>query len=188
MSSTFAPEDASAAEELRRSFAAAWGSIGASWGIAPSTATVQGYLLVSDGPLSEPEVRRATEAAARRFAELGCEVEAADPGWDDPAPFARVLWYGSMAWRHGERYAERPEWFEPSMAEMIEEGLVNGGELEGEALRVGIGADREDRGRDRGGSGAEDRAGCQRVERELESVSLLDLLFDPGLPVTLPCF
>ena len=59
MSSTFVDGPASPAEELRRSFAAAWGSIGASWGIAPSTATVQGYLLVSDGPLSEPEVRRA---------------------------------------------------------------------------------------------------------------------------------
>ena len=58
MSSTFTP-DTSAAEELRRSFAIAWGEIGAAWGIAPSTATVQGYLLVSDGPLSEPEVRRA---------------------------------------------------------------------------------------------------------------------------------
>lgn len=62
MSSTFAElaaEPASPAEELRRSFASAWGAIGAAWGIAPSTATVQGYLLVSDGPLSEPEVRRA---------------------------------------------------------------------------------------------------------------------------------
>jgi DNA-binding transcriptional regulator GbsR (MarR family) len=58
VSSTFEPA-ASAAEELRRSFAAAWGEIGAAWGVAPSTATVQGYLLVSDGPLSEPEVRRA---------------------------------------------------------------------------------------------------------------------------------
>lgn len=47
------------AEALRRSFAVAWGRIGASWGVAPSTATVQGYLLVSDGPLTEPEVRRA---------------------------------------------------------------------------------------------------------------------------------
>jgi DNA-binding transcriptional regulator GbsR (MarR family) len=37
----------------------AWGEIGAAWGVAPSTAAVQGYLLVSDGPLSEPEVRRA---------------------------------------------------------------------------------------------------------------------------------
>lgn len=58
MSSTFQPS-AGAAEELRRSFASAWGAIGAAWGVAPSTATVQGYLLVSDGPLSEPEVRRA---------------------------------------------------------------------------------------------------------------------------------
>jgi len=59
VSSTFAPDAPTAAEELRRSFAAAWGEIGAAWGVAPSTATVQGYLLVSDGPLSEPEVRRA---------------------------------------------------------------------------------------------------------------------------------
>ena len=61
MSSTFrgTGEEASHAERLRRSFATAWGDIGAAWGIAPSTATVQGYLLVSDGPLSEPEVRRA---------------------------------------------------------------------------------------------------------------------------------
>ena len=62
MSSTFAagPEQhTTPAEGLRRSFAAAWGEIGGAWGIAPSTATVQGYLLVSDGPLSEPEVRRA---------------------------------------------------------------------------------------------------------------------------------
>jgi DNA-binding transcriptional regulator GbsR (MarR family) len=57
VSSTFT--DASTAEGLRRSFATAWGEIGAAWGVAPSTATVQGYLLVSDGPLSEPEVRRA---------------------------------------------------------------------------------------------------------------------------------
>lgn len=58
MSSTFT-HDASAAESLRRSFASAWGAIGAAWGVAPSTAAVQGYLLVSDGPLTEPEVRRA---------------------------------------------------------------------------------------------------------------------------------
>ena len=58
MSSTFTPPT-SPAEELRRSFASAWGAIGAAWGVAPSTAAVQGYMLVSDGPLSEPEVRRA---------------------------------------------------------------------------------------------------------------------------------
>jgi DNA-binding transcriptional regulator GbsR (MarR family) len=46
-------------EAIRRSFARAWGAIGAAWGVAPSTATVQGYLLAHGGPLTEPEVRRA---------------------------------------------------------------------------------------------------------------------------------
>jgi DNA-binding transcriptional regulator GbsR (MarR family) len=46
-------------EEIRREFARAWGEIGAAWGVAPSTATVQGYLLAHGGPLTEPEVRRA---------------------------------------------------------------------------------------------------------------------------------
>lgn len=65
MSSTFPEPAASAAEELRRSFATAWGAIGAAWGVAPSTATVQGYLLVSEGPLTEPEVRRALKMSHR---------------------------------------------------------------------------------------------------------------------------
>jgi DNA-binding transcriptional regulator GbsR (MarR family) len=48
-----------APEEIRRSFSRAWGEIGAAWGVAPSTAAVQGYFLVHGGPLTEPEVRRA---------------------------------------------------------------------------------------------------------------------------------
>jgi aspartyl-tRNA(Asn)/glutamyl-tRNA(Gln) amidotransferase subunit A len=67
-------------------------------------------------------VREDAEAAARRFTDLGCVVEAADPGWEDPAPIGRALWFFSMFARHGDRYRERPEWFEPSMAEMIEAG------------------------------------------------------------------
>lgn len=50
---------APSAEEIRRTFAAAWSEIGAAWGVAPSTAAVQGYLLVHPGPLTEPEIRRA---------------------------------------------------------------------------------------------------------------------------------
>lgn len=77
-------EGTSAAERLRREFAAAWGEIGASWGIAPSTATVQGYMLVSDGPLTEPEVRRALGMSHRAasLALVQCEewglIERAD--------------------------------------------------------------------------------------------------------------
>jgi serine/threonine-protein kinase HipA len=46
-------------EQIRRDFATGWGRIGAAWGIAPSTATVQGYLLAHGGPLTELELREA---------------------------------------------------------------------------------------------------------------------------------
>jgi len=47
------------AEQIRRDFATGWGRIGAAWGVAPSTATVQGYLLAHGGPLTELEIRAA---------------------------------------------------------------------------------------------------------------------------------
>ena len=59
MTTTDATDATGATEEIRRSFARAWGEIGAAWGVAPSTAAVQGYILVHGGPLTEPEVRRA---------------------------------------------------------------------------------------------------------------------------------
>jgi DNA-binding transcriptional regulator GbsR (MarR family) len=70
---TPAPPPVSAAERIRREFAQAWGAIGAAWGVAPSTAAVQGYFLVHGGPLTEPEIRRALglshRAAAMALAE-----------------------------------------------------------------------------------------------------------------------
>lgn len=64
------------AEEVRRTFADAWGEIGAAWGIAPSTAAVQGYFLVHGGPLSEPEIRRALGVSHRAASLALAECEA----------------------------------------------------------------------------------------------------------------
>jgi DNA-binding transcriptional regulator GbsR (MarR family) len=47
------------AEQIRRDFAAAWGRFGVAWGVAPSTATVQGYMLLHGGPLTEAQLREA---------------------------------------------------------------------------------------------------------------------------------
>jgi DNA-binding transcriptional regulator GbsR (MarR family) len=47
------------AERIRRRFAEAWGQMGASWGIAPSTAAVQGYLLAHGGPVTDAELQQA---------------------------------------------------------------------------------------------------------------------------------
>ncbi|HEX2194522.1 MAG TPA: hypothetical protein VHK63_06150 [Candidatus Limnocylindria bacterium] len=73
------------AEEIRRDFAKAWGSIGAAWGVAPSTAAVQGYMLLHGGPLTETEVRTALGLSHRAaFTALTeCQswglIEPADP-------------------------------------------------------------------------------------------------------------
>ncbi|MGH2488329.1 MAG: GbsR/MarR family transcriptional regulator [Candidatus Limnocylindria bacterium] len=47
------------AERIRRDFAAAWGRFGVAWGVAPSTATVHGYMLLHGGPLTEAQLREA---------------------------------------------------------------------------------------------------------------------------------
>lgn len=46
-------------ETIRREFATAWGHIGAAWGVAPSTAALQGYLLLHGGPLTSSELQEA---------------------------------------------------------------------------------------------------------------------------------
>jgi Asp-tRNA(Asn)/Glu-tRNA(Gln) amidotransferase A subunit family amidase len=71
----------------------------------------------------DPEVRQLTSAAARRFADLGCHVEAVNPGWPDPRELAGLAWYVSFAARMGDKYAAQPDWFESSLAVMMEAGL-----------------------------------------------------------------
>lgn len=52
-------------EVIRRRFAQAWGRMGAAWGVAPSTAAVQGYLLVHGGPLTDSELQEALGLSPR---------------------------------------------------------------------------------------------------------------------------
>src|SRR3954465_15414218 len=61
-------------EQIRRRFADAWGQMGASWGIAPSTAAVQGYLLAHGGPVTDAELQQALGLSHRaiRLALASC--------------------------------------------------------------------------------------------------------------------
>jgi len=70
----------------------------------------------------DAEVRQVAETAARRFTELGCTVEAVDPGWDDPAPWAETLWHMNMAARFSDQLDEHPDWIDPTLRTMIEAG------------------------------------------------------------------
>ena len=62
-------------EHIRRRFAEAWGQMGASWGIAPSTAAVQGYLLAHGGPVTDAELQHALGLSHRaiRVAMASCQ-------------------------------------------------------------------------------------------------------------------
>jgi len=62
-------------EQIRRRFAQAWGQMGAAWGVAPSTAMVQGYMLVHGGPVTDKELQDALGLSHRaiRLALEGCE-------------------------------------------------------------------------------------------------------------------
>jgi DNA-binding transcriptional regulator GbsR (MarR family) len=54
-----APRTANPAEDLRLRFADAWGSMSASWGVAPAIGRVHAYLMVRDEALTEREIREA---------------------------------------------------------------------------------------------------------------------------------
>jgi len=100
----------SRAEQIRREFARAWGEIGAAWGVAPSTATVQGYFLAHGGPLTEPEIRgalglshRAAALALAECTEWGLIERAADArrtGRRGPAATAYLVVGDNWEWFH----------------------------------------------------------------------------------------
>ena len=71
-----ADRPAASTEAIRRQFATAWGRIGAAWGVAPSTAAIQGYLLLHGGPLTSGELQDALGLSHRatRTAIADCEA------------------------------------------------------------------------------------------------------------------
>ncbi len=73
----------------------------------------------------DPEVATIAEAAAKRFADLGCTVDAPAIPWPNPRDFHKIIWEVGLAGRHIERMTERPDWIEPTLARMI----VNAGRL-----------------------------------------------------------
>jgi aspartyl-tRNA(Asn)/glutamyl-tRNA(Gln) amidotransferase subunit A len=71
----------------------------------------------------DPEVRRLTAAAAKRFTDLGCHVEEAHPGFTDPAETYQILSTASRAARVADRWPMERDRFDPSLAVQIEAGM-----------------------------------------------------------------
>ena len=68
-----------------------------------------------------PEVATLTAAAARRFEELGCVVEAAHPGFKDPHDTLDTLFYGNIGALLAEYLPRRRDDLDPGLAAGIEQ-------------------------------------------------------------------
>ncbi len=68
----------------------------------------------------DPEVRAITEAAARRFADLGCAVEEAHPGFADPVHAIDVLFHGLIAGRNAHLTADELALMDPGLVAVVE--------------------------------------------------------------------
>lgn len=64
------------AESIRLDLAAAWGEMGAAWGVTPAIARVQAYLMARQEPLTEREVREALGLSHRAASLALAEAEA----------------------------------------------------------------------------------------------------------------
>lgn len=70
----------------------------------------------------EPEVAAITAAAAQRFTELGCIVEEAHPGLDDPWPIVNTIWASGMAAVHDGLSDAELDLIDPGLRAVIDEG------------------------------------------------------------------
>ena len=67
----------------------------------------------------DPEVAELTARAARRFSELGCELDETRIDWGDPYEFHKIIYSVGQATRQIDRANARPDWIEPTLMRMI---------------------------------------------------------------------
>ncbi|MGI8857012.1 MAG: amidase [Thermomicrobiales bacterium] len=68
----------------------------------------------------DPEVRAITTAAAQRFADLGCTVEEAHPGFADPKHAIDILFHGLIAGRNAHLTPDELALMDPGLAAVVE--------------------------------------------------------------------
>jgi aspartyl-tRNA(Asn)/glutamyl-tRNA(Gln) amidotransferase subunit A len=70
----------------------------------------------------DPEVRSATESAAKQFERLGCHVEHVQRVFDDPDPIWAPLFYGGIAGRLHDLVEAWRDRMDPGLVGIVEEG------------------------------------------------------------------
>jgi DNA-binding transcriptional regulator GbsR (MarR family) len=135
-----AAEQVTETEQIRRRFAAAWGQMGAAWGVTPSTASVQGYMLVHGGPVTDRELQdalgfshRAIRLALEDCEQWGIVRRAPEPrrsGRRGPAGRAWLALDDHWEWFRRVIEARKEREGDPVIA-ILEQCLVEAGRAEG---------------------------------------------------------
>jgi DNA-binding transcriptional regulator GbsR (MarR family) len=137
-----APGGVSSVEAVRRRFAQAWGAMGGAWGVTPSTAAVQGYLLVHGGPVTDRELQdalglshRAIRVALDDGVEWGIIRQADEPrrtGQRGPAGRAWLALDDHWEWFRRVIAARKEREGDPVIA-ILEQCLVDAGKAGNDA-------------------------------------------------------
>lgn len=75
----------------------------------------------------DPDVAALTEAAAKKFADLGAHVEAVDPDFVDPVEMLNTLWFAGAALALRSFTAEQKQRMDPGLVAIAEAGAKTSG-------------------------------------------------------------
>jgi aspartyl-tRNA(Asn)/glutamyl-tRNA(Gln) amidotransferase subunit A len=71
----------------------------------------------------DPEIARPVEAAVETLSDLGAKVERVDPGFDDPAPCFRILWWSGARSLLGNLPSEKKALLDPDLADVVDQAM-----------------------------------------------------------------
>jgi aspartyl-tRNA(Asn)/glutamyl-tRNA(Gln) amidotransferase subunit A len=71
----------------------------------------------------DPEIAKLVRKAVDVLADLGAEVEEVDPGFEDPAPCFRILWWAGARALLGKLPAEKKALLDPALASVVEQSM-----------------------------------------------------------------
>lgn len=72
----------------------------------------------------DPEIARLVADAVSVLADLGAHVEEVDPGFEDPAPCFRVLWWSGARALLGRLPAQKKALLDPALADVVEQSMA----------------------------------------------------------------
>jgi len=90
----------------------------------------------------DPDVAKLVAAAVKSLSDLGARVEAVDPGFEDPTPIFRTLWWAGARGLAARIPAPKRKLLDPGLAEVIQQaqGITLEAFLDAQVARAALGS------------------------------------------------